>query len=187
MRLAEQAAHIATFGTAGALSTAQELMGRVLKSIEIADPELVTEETLCLVATVTARAAEVGLRGQAELARAVVPALQALPFTYRDYLLGSWLLNQEDQNVLEETGREVYGRLQRKQAFYEAHLPVGQFPGERLLTEKMALWMGRISPPGLPELPQERMARLELVPVLHTHLRLVLSFCRQVVAEGQHP
>jgi len=185
MRLITQAARIATFATTGALSTTQDLIGRVLESIDMADPELVAEETLCLVATATARAAEVGLREQAELAQAVVPALQALPFTYRDYLLGGMLLSAEDRTLLEATGQEVYGRLQRKQAFYEAHLPAGQFPGERLLTEKMALWMGRISPPGLPELPQERMERLALVPVLHTHLRLVLSFCRQAVATLQ--
>ena len=185
MRLTVQAAQIATFGTVGVLSTTQDLIGRVLESIEMADPELVAEETLCLVATATARATEVGLREQAELAQAVVPALQVLPFTYRDYLLGSWLLDEKDQTLLEKTSQEVYRRLQRKQAFYEAHLPAGQFPGERLLTEKMALWMGRISPPGLPELPQERMERLALVPVLHTHLRLVQSFCRQAVAEVQ--
>ncbi len=183
--LISQAVQIATFSTAGTLSTTQELIGRVLEAIEMADPELVAEETLCLVATATARAAEVGLREQAELAQAVVPALQALPFTYRDYLLGGMLLSQEDQDLLEETGQEVYSRLQRKQVFYEAHLPARQFPGERLLTEKMVLWMGRISPPGLPELPQERMERLALVPVLHTHLRLVLQFCRQAVATLQ--
>ncbi|SHK72267.1 hypothetical protein [Rhodothermus profundi] len=183
--LEAQAARIAAFGTVGTLHTTQELIGRVLDAMDMADPELVTEETLCLVAVATARAAEAGLREQPALKQAVGSALQALPFTYRDYLLGSWLLHQTDQHVLEEIGREVYGRLQRKQTFYEAHLPAGQFPGERLLRDKMGLWMGRISPPGLPELPQERMDRLELVPMLHAHVRLVLSFCRQVVAEQQ--
>ena len=185
MNASEQAVRIAIFATTGVLSVVQDLIGRVLEAVEMADPELVAEETLCLAATATARAAEVGLRERPALARVVPSALMALPFTYRDYLLGSLLLRQKEVSWLEEAGREIYNRLQRKQAFYEAHLPAGQFPGERMLGEKMALWMGRISPPGLPELPQERMERLELVPVLHTHLRLILSFCRQVVMEGQ--
>lgn len=163
------------FTAPGALSTTQELAGRVLGSIEGADPELVAEETLSLVAIATARAAEVALRGAPEVARAVKPALLDLPFTYREYLVGSAMIAARDP-TLHDANEAVYGRLQRKREFYVAHLPPNQFPGERLLTDKMGLWMGRVSPPRLPESPTDRLARLDLVAPLLVHLKLTLAF-----------
>jgi hypothetical protein len=166
------------FAALGVLGTVQEMAGLCLGSMEGANPELLAEETLCLVATATSRAAEVGLREDPAVAAAVVPTLAALPFTYRDYLLGTAIVSAGDAE-LAEARDPIYQRLQRKNAFYNNHLPPGQFPGERVLADAMAFWMGRISPPKMPESPAERLKKLDLMPVLLTHLRLVLAFGRQ--------
>ena len=162
------------------MTATQELARACLGGIEGADPELVAEETLCLVATATARAVEVGAGERSAELAGVIEALLALPYTYREYLVGGAMIAQEDPG-LADANRVVEGRLGRKESFYNVHLPQGQFPGQRALDEKMALWMGRISPPSLPELPTERLTRLELVPVLLTHLRLVLAYVRKEV------
>lgn len=175
--LPARAAQLTAFATLGVLSATQELAQAALVGIDGADPELVAEETLCLIATATARAAEVGLRADPALAQAVVPALLELPFTYRDYLVGGAMIAQENPALL-DAQEQVYGRLRRKQAFYMAHLPPNQFPGERLLTDKMGLWMGRISPPRLPESPMDRLQRLGSVSTALIHLKLVLAFAR---------
>ena len=172
-----RAARFTAFATLGLVGVTHELAGAALAGIDGADPELVAEETLCLAATATARAAEVGLRAEPALAQTVVPVLLDLPFTYRDYLVGGAMIAQQDA-TLRDAAEAVYGRLERKQAFYTAHLPPNQFPGERLLTDKMGLWMGRISPPRLPEPPMDRLQRLGSVETLLTHLKLVLVFAR---------
>ncbi len=181
--MSDRVAQFTAFATLGLVGVAQELAGAALAGLDGADPELVAEETLCLAATATARAAEVGLRADPLLAQAVVPVLLDLPFTYRDYLVGGAMIAQQDPALL-DANEAVYGRLQRKQAFYTAHLPPGQFPGERLLTDKMGLWMGRISPPRLPEAPMARLERLGCVSTLLTHLKLVLAFARREGGES---
>lgn len=173
-----RAVRFTAFATIGVLSATQELAGAALNGIEGAEPDLVAEETLCLVSIAAARAAEVGLRSEPDVAALVIPVLLDLPFTYRDYLVGGALIQEEDTSLV-DVSEEVYQRLQRKRAFYGAHLAPGQFPGERALREKMALWMGRISPPGLPESPQKRLEKLDLIPLFLTHLKLILGFGRQ--------
>ena len=176
--LPARATRFTAFATLGLLGATQELAQAALTGIDGADPDLVAEETLCLAATATARAAEVGLRADPSLAQAVVPTLLELPFTYREYLAGGAMIARQDPALL-EAHEQVYQRLRRKQAFYTAHLPPNQFPGERLLIDKMGLWMGRISPPRLPESPVQRLERLGCVPTLLTHLKLVLAFARR--------
>lgn len=171
-------ADVTALATMGALSTTQDIVHVILSEIEGAEADLVAEETLCLTAIGTARAADVGLRGAPEVAQAVVPALLHLPYTYRDYIVGSAMIAEEDTEM-EAAAAEITRRLQRKQEFYAAHLPEGQFPGRRLLSDKMELWMGRISPPKLPTTPAQRLEELQLAPKLQTHLRLVLSYMRQ--------
>lgn len=178
----QRAVQFTAFATLGILGTTQDLAQTVLASVEEADPELVAEETLCLVATASARAAAVGLREAPELAEVVLPTLLDLPFTYRDYLVGGAVIEQKDTSLL-DANEEVYRRLQHKQEFYKVHLPENTFPGEHALKEKMELWMGRVSPPRLPESPQERLEKLDLVPALVTHLKLILAFGRR----GQAP
>lgn len=171
------------FATLGVIGTTQDLSRQVLSNIDGADPELVAEETLCLVATASARAAQVGLREHPELAETVVPVLLDLPFSYRDYLVGGAVLMEKDTSLL-DANEEVYRRLTRKQEFYTVQLPSGQFPGEHVLNDKMELWMGRISPPKLPTSPEERLHELNLVATLLTHLKLVLAFGRRGEAPG---
>ena len=174
-----QTAGFTAFATLGVLSTTQDLARATLGGIGGADPELVAEETLCLAATATARAAEVGLReAPAGPAAAMAAALLELPFTYRDYLIGGAMLAEGDASLV-SAGEQAQERLQRKQQFYTVHLPENQFPGQHALTDKMALWMGRVSPPKLPELPQKRLDTLNLVPLLLTHLKLVLAAARR--------
>lgn len=177
----DRVARFTSFATVGALGLTQDLTHAVLGSIgdmEGADPELVAEETLCLVATATARAAEVGLEEEPEHAPTLVSTLLDLPFTYRDYLIGKAMVAESDPG-LSEVAEEVRERLQRKREFYTTHLPAGQFPGPHALQDKMELWMGRVSPPKLPETPQERLETLGLVDPTVAHLKLVLAYGRR--------
>ena len=174
----KRAVRFTAFATLGTIGTTQDIARVVLSHVEEADPELVAEETLCLVATASARAAEVGLREDPAVAEAVLEMLLDLPFSYRDYLIGGAVIEQRDTSLL-DANEEVYRRLKRKQEFYTVHLPENTFPGERALADKMELWMGRISPPKLPESPQERLKKLDLVSKLVTHLKLVLAFGRR--------
>jgi hypothetical protein len=173
-----------TFAATGAVNAAQDLVQRVRASVEEIDAELLAEETLALVAVATSRAAAVGLREAPVEARkeAVTQALLDLPFTYRDYLTGRAMIEQESEGAADELAggaEEMRERIERKRQFYTTHLPEGRFPGEHALTDKMALWMGRVSPPKLPEMPQERLEKLELVSHLEAHLKVVLASARR--------
>lgn len=177
----QRVAGFTAFATVGVLGLTQDLTHAVLESIgemEGADPELVAEETLCLIATATARAAEVGLEDEADRRPVITRALLDLPFTYRDYLIGKAMI-AEDRPELSQMGEEVRQRLHRKREFYTTHLPTGKFPGPRALQDKMELWMGRVSPPKLPETPQERLDSLGLVDPTVAHLKLVLAYGRR--------
>ena len=172
-----------TFAATGAVNATQDLVQRVRAGIDGADAELVAEETLALVAVATSRAAEVGLReASAEAREQIAGALLDLPFTYRDYLMGRAMLGQDDEAAVSEMAEGAESMregLERKRQFYTTHLPEGRFPGERALTDKMALWMGRISPPKLPEMPQERLEKLGLVDPLVAHLKVILAAARR--------
>ncbi len=163
------------FATIGTFNVTQHLAAAVLADVEGAEPDLVAEETLCLVATATSRAAVVGLKDDPDTAGAAFEAIFDIPFSYRDYLIGGEMLDSHDSS-LAGAAEQVYARLQRKREFYSVHLPPNQFPGERLLNEKMGLWMGRVSPPRLPEMPTDRLKKLNLVSPLLTHLKLVLEY-----------
>ena len=179
-----QAARVSAFASASALSATQELVRFVLPALtDAADPELVAEETLVLVSTVTARAAEVGLREAPEVLQAVGPAVAELPFLYHDYLLGAQFVAEGAEGDV-EPDQAVYDRLARKAEFYAAHLPPGRFPGPLVLADKLPLWMGRVSPPKLPTSPDQRLADLGLVDLLATHARLVLAFAQRVASAG---
>jgi hypothetical protein len=183
----DRIATFSAFASMGSLSITQDLTHAVLRSIgdmDGTDPELVAEETLCLVATATARAAEVGLQDEPGHAQAIQQTLLNLPFTYRDYLIGHAMVAQEDPE-LSGVAEEVRSRLSRKQEFYTTHLPQGQFPGPHALKDKMELWMGRVSPPKLPESPQERLESLGLVDQLLAHVKLVLAYGRRGEIPGE--
>lgn len=177
-RLIDAVSRISTFATLGAMGVTQDLAHVCLEAMEGSDPEVVAEESLCLVATATARSLEVGLSAHPAVASSLAAAALSLPHTYRDYIVGGAMIAQANPE-LADANRDVSARLDRKMSFYQVHLPAGQFPGEHALTDKMALWMGRISPPGMPDHPDARLERLELVPTLVTHTRLVLAFARK--------
>ena len=177
----DRVAGFTAFATVGALGLTQDLTHAVLESIgnmDGTDPELVAEETLTLVATATARAAEVGLEDEPDHAPTITETLLDLPFTYRDYLIGKAMVADGDPG-LSEVADEVHERLHRKREFYTTHLPEGQFPGPHALGDKMELWMGRVSPPQLPETPQERLESLGLVEPTVAHLKLILAYGRR--------
>lgn len=177
-------ARVTAFAAPAALSTTQDLVRAALPLLtDQADPGLVAEETLVLMATVTARAAEVGLRERPEVLGAVGPALAEVPFLYHDYLLGAQFVASGAEGDV-EPDQSVYARLDRKAAFYAAHLPPGRFPGPGLLAEKLPLWMGRISPPKLPTTPAARLGGLNAVETVAAHARLVLAFVQKLAAEG---
>jgi hypothetical protein len=178
-----RATRLTAFASLGVLSTTQDLVRTVLPTLtDAANPELVAEETLALVATTTARAAEVGLRGHAAV-EAVGTTLLETPFLYHDFLLGGQLVAQGEEGDV-EVDQSVYERLGRKMEFYGVHFPVGRFPGPRALDDKLPLWMGRISPPKLPTTPGERLGESGLVELLAAHLRLVLAFAQREDGEG---
>ena len=171
-------ARVTAFASLGVLSTTQDLVRAVLPSLtDAASPELVAEETLALVATVTARAVEVGL-GEAALVEPVATAVLETPFLYHDFLLGARLVAEGVEGEA-DVDQSVYERLGRKLEFYGVHFPVGRFPGPRTLGDKLPLWMGRVSPPKLPTTPGERMEETGLAEILSTHLRLVLAFAQR--------
>lgn len=164
----ESSGALVSFATLGAFSTAQQVAGTLLSSVEGADPALVAEESMSLLAVVTGRA----LRERPLAAR----ILADLPLTWRDYVVGGAMLRDDDPESVTQREAESYEQIGRKLAFYQAHFPPEQIPGPRLLKDKMELWMGRVSPPGLPEPPFERLARLGLVDMVVTHVRLVRAF-----------
>lgn len=184
-----RAARLTAFAGLALLSTTQDLVRAVLPLLTdaegrpAADPEVVAEESLVLVATLTARAAEVGLRTEPALAASLGEALLEAPLLYHDFLLGAELVAQGAEGDV-PVDEAVYERLARKADFYGAHFPVGRFPGPHALEEKLPLWMGRVSPPKLPTTPEERLGAAGLAEMLTTHLRLVLAFAQREAADG---
>ena len=176
----DRSARIVAFASLGTLSVTQHLAGVVLERVKGTEPDLVAEETLSLVAAATSRAAGAGLRASPDVAHMVVPVLAELPYAYRDYLVGSAMLESDDP-VAGRVAEEVHRRLERRQAFYRIHFPEPCDPNERALASTMELWMGRVSPPGLPDSPSGRLCKLGLVPPLLTHLRIVQAYCRNEV------
>ena len=173
------AARVVAFAAPAALSATQDVVRRVLPALtDQADPGLVAEETLALLATVTARAAEVGLQTHRDALEAAGPALAELPFLYHDYLLGAEFVAGGAEGDV-EPDQSVYDRLDRKGAFYGAHLPPGRFPGPSALAQKLPLWMGRVSPPKLPTTPDARLRDLGVVDLVAAHARLVLAFAQR--------
>ena len=179
------AARTSAFAAAAALSTTQDVVRAVLPTLtDQADPGLVAEETLALVSTVTARALEVGLRQRPEVLAAAAGALAELPYLYHDFLLGAQVVAAGGEGD-HEPDQSVYQRLDRKVAFYGAHLAPGQFPGPSLLRHKLPLWMGRVSPPKLPTSPDARLEQTGLLEVVAAHARLVTAFAQKAADDAE--
>ena len=166
------------FTTLGVLGTTQDVVRTCLEQMPKSDPENVAEETLCLVATTTARAAEVGLRQENGVSSVVAPTLLDLPFAYRDYLIGGAMITQKDTTLL-DANEPAYKRLQEKREYYLNQFPENQFPNEPHTRSIMITWVERIGPIDLSKPPDERLEDLQVLPILMTHLKLVLAFGRQ--------
>ncbi|MDX1438389.1 MAG: hypothetical protein R3284_00665 [Rubricoccaceae bacterium] len=180
--MAVQTNRIVAFSSSATLSVTQDLVRTVLPALtDAADPDLVAEESMVLVSTVTARAVEVGLKNAPEALEETGQAILELPFLYHDYLLGGRMVAEGSEGNV-EVDQAVYNRLVRKVDFYTVHFPVGRFPGPHALDEKLPLWMGRISPPKLPTSPDRRLRDIGVVEMLNVHLRLVLAFTQQSVS-----
>ena len=167
---------LAIFAAIGIVSVTQELVRAAQASMPGLDTAVAAEETLCLAVQVTLCAVDAAL---APPARRTSEVLQSVPLLYHDYLLGAAALATGDRGLLRQSSA-FKSRLERRQAFYAAHLPAGGLPGRETLREKMELWMGRISPPGLPEPPSESLEAMDGVATLDAHARLVQAFGRQL-------
>jgi len=142
------------------------------------DPEKVFAETLCLVATATARSASAPFGASSDQANALSQALIDLPLTLHAYVAGSEVLRTGAQS--QESIPDYTPELARMLEFYQAHLPDGRLPDRKTLRNAMILWMGRISPRGLDEHPEARIDRLGLIDELNLHLRLSEAYARNV-------
>lgn len=180
--MAIHSARVVVFASSAAMSTTQDLVRSVLPALtDAADPELVAEETMVMVATTTARAVEVGLQHHPEVLEQAGQAILELPFLYHDYLLGTQMVANGVEGDA-EVDQTIYNRMERKAEFYHAHFPVGRFPGPHAINQKLPLWMGRVSPPKLPASPDKRLADLQIADILNVHLRLVLAFAKKVAS-----
>jgi len=181
-------AHVVAFATAVAFQATQDLVARAAEGLQDVgdslDGAVVAEETLAFVAVATSRAVAVGLRGHPD-AVAAAEAVAALPDLYREMFAGLAILTDPDTGAAVAAGSEREAqRLDRKRAFYDAHLPAGQFPTEATLDALLPLWMGRISGPGLPETPDARVVRLDVRRPLTASLKLVVAFARKAAADA---
>ncbi len=174
------ATHATAFVSLGTLTLVQQLAGAVLGAIPNADPELAAEETLAMASTNSSRVVEVALRAHPEIQQKVVQALLSLPQHYHDYMVAEGLLSATDEgDQIEAHAAQIRARMIRKCQFYQAHLPAAVLPGEKLLTDKLALWVGRISPPGTGRHPADHLEGLGAVSQVVTHNKVVLAFCRR--------
>ncbi|MDA0378276.1 MAG: hypothetical protein O3C45_00130 [Bacteroidetes bacterium] len=167
----------AVFITFGLFSVSQELSAMAMAHLADADPELLAEESLSLAAAATSRAIEATAPSHQDLA----DALMVAPFLYRDYLVGTAMLESGDATQAER-GADIGQRLERKMAFYATHLPKATLPTGSVLRNAMLLWMGRISPPGMPTGPEARLDACGAVPRLQAHVRLTAAHLRHTDA-----
>ena len=179
-------ADVVAFCAVGISSTTQFLT-HVAAGEASDDLEVIAEETLALVSRTTAQVVSFVLSDHEQLASSIIPALSELPLRYYDFILGNQMLEDiaGGEDVDTDAADSAYTGLSRKMDFYTSHFPLGQYPGRKLLDEKMQLWMGRISAPGLAERPTERTVRLGVADVLSRHLHLVRSFINQMISQTE--
>ncbi len=168
------------FATIGIVGVTQELVQAAREGLPGMDAGLVAEETLCLAVQVTLCAADASIQPYAGRASDL---LRDVPALYHDYALGALAVATADASLLQESAA-FRTRLERRQMFYAAHLPQGRLPSREQLCEKMELWMGRISPSGLSDLPAGRLRGMNGAATMHAHMRLVQAFGRQLLRTG---
>jgi hypothetical protein len=164
----------AIFSTLGILAVTQEISGLALSVLDPADAELVAEESICLLSVATGRTVEAVAPDETDLASSLIMT----SFLYRDYLIGGAMIESGDLSRGEE-GVAVGERLERKTAFYAAHLKAGDLPMGSSLKNVMLLWMGRISPPRMSTGPEDRLESIGAIGRVECHLKLVAAHLRQ--------
>jgi len=180
---------VAVFATVGTHVLFHDLLSSIFSLIPDADPPRVAEETLSLLAVIGARAVEEGAAGLST-ARPIADSLLNVPFAFRDYTLGSQMLLEtgmlatEDQPVedIQRQSVQIGERLDRIRAFYEQQFPSGTSIRLPHLQDKLLLWMGRISPPGLETTPADRVTASRAPQLLARHARLVAAYVRHAVS-----
>lgn len=183
------AARVVAFAAPAALTTTQDAVRAVWPSLQdgtgaAPDAALVAEETLAMVATVTARAVAAGLRPRPDAAGPAVDALVEVPLLVHDFLLGAQLVASGAEGDVPPDDGGVYDRLARKLGFYATHLPEGGVPGPARLRTLLPLWMGRVSPPRLPTTPDARLASTGVPEIVALHARLVLAFAERAAGRA---
>lgn len=179
MSPSERIARVTAFATLGSLTTTQQIAGSVLSLPGEADPSIVVEESLALVSVVSARVVEGGLREFAAEREAATKSILDLPFLYQDYLVGEAIVSGAAGVGFKPD--DLYERMNRKREFYLQHLASGVFPGDELLSDKMELWMGRVSPPKSGASPRARLDAIDAATQLASHAKVLLAFCRRTV------
>ena len=167
---------LAVFAAIGIVAVTQELVRAAQACMPGLDTAVAAEETLCLAVQVTRCAVDHAISLPAGQASEV---LHSVPLLYHDYLLGATALATGDRELLRQSS-SFRSRLERRQAFYAAHLPAGGLPGRDTLRDKMELWIGRISPPGMAGSPAKRLEGMAGVATLEAHVRLVRAFGHQL-------
>lgn len=167
------------FCSLGALSQTQQIAHTVIDAMPGADREKAFAETLCMVSTVSARAAASALPPGDASREHVSDTLSALPLTLHSYVAGIEVLSEEDGPPDTRTDH-----LERMSTFYSTQLGDVGYPDRKALRHVMILWMGRISPSGLDEHPEKRLDRLGLVDRLTTYVRLIEAFTRNAGQEA---
>ncbi len=159
------------FAVIGTVALVQDLLGAASRYVKGMDPEAAAEETLCLAAQLTLCAA---VEGGADAVR-MKRVMRGIPVMYLDYALGAAAAKQMDAALLDERPA-ILSRISRSQTFYAKQMPENRNLGERHLREKLELWMGRISPPELPDKPIERVQCMGVGEVVRTHMLLIKAF-----------
>ena len=176
------AARVVAFAAPAALSTTQDIVRLVRPALGAgADASVVAEETLALVATLTARAAETGLQCAAPRSpRPARPSPSCRSSTTTTCSVRRWWPRAR--------GRRRAGRERVRAAGAQGGL-LRRPPAARALSRpvraraELPLWMGRISPPRLPTNPDERLGALGVADLLAVHTRLVLAFAQKAAEE----
>ena len=162
------------FASIGTVALVQDLLGEASRHVHGMDPANAAEDTLCLAAQLTLCAAVEGGADIACLKRVV----RNIPAMYLDYALGNAAARQKNAALLDERPA-ILSRISRCQAFYAEQLPDCRPIGTRQLREKLEIWMGRISPPGLPDKPIDRIERMTIQEVARTHMLLIKAYWSQ--------
>jgi hypothetical protein len=169
---------IATFSAVGVSILFQDLTARVFELMPKSDSLRVAEESLSMLAVVTARAIDEGGGGSSVVAQAV-NAILNLPYAFRDYSLGSEMLNSELDMKDAGTRSGLIGeRLQKTLGFYETQIPAGISLTDVRLGDNLLLWMGRISPRGLESSPDTRLDDSGVREMVSRHVRLISAYTR---------